>query len=45
MFSDAAVKRPRVVAAKIRFEVVPGVSSVVAAPNYGRVPLTHANIV
>src|ERR1700690_1549895 len=28
-------------AAKIHFEVVPGVSSVVAAPNYAGIPLTH----
>ena len=28
-------------AAKIRFEVVPGVSSIVAAPNYAGIPLTH----
>src|SRR6185436_9404298 len=28
-------------AAKIPFEVVPGISSVVAAPNYAGIPLTH----
>jgi uroporphyrinogen III methyltransferase / synthase len=28
-------------AAKIPFEVVPGVSSVIAAPNYAGIPLTH----
>jgi uroporphyrinogen III methyltransferase / synthase len=28
-------------AAKIYFEVVPGVSSIVAAPNYAGIPLTH----
>ncbi|HVU27518.1 MAG TPA: uroporphyrinogen-III C-methyltransferase [Verrucomicrobiae bacterium] len=28
-------------AAKIPFEVVPGVSSIVAAPNYAGIPLTH----
>jgi uroporphyrinogen III methyltransferase / synthase len=28
-------------AAKIHFEVVPGVSSIVAAPNYAGIPLTH----
>jgi uroporphyrinogen III methyltransferase/synthase len=27
--------------AKIQFEVVPGVSSIVAAPNYAGIPLTH----
>jgi uroporphyrinogen III methyltransferase/synthase len=27
--------------AKIRFEVVPGISSTVAAPNYAGIPLTH----
>jgi uroporphyrinogen III methyltransferase/synthase len=27
--------------AKIRFEVVPGVSSIVAGPNYAGIPLTH----
>jgi uroporphyrinogen III methyltransferase/synthase len=28
-------------AARIQFEVVPGVSSIVAAPNYAGIPLTH----
>src|SRR5476651_1958843 len=28
-------------AAKISFEVVPGVSSIMAAPNYAGIPLTH----
>jgi len=28
-------------AAKIHFEVVPGISSIVAAPNYAGIPLTH----
>jgi uroporphyrinogen III methyltransferase/synthase len=30
-------------AAKIHFEIVPGVSSIVAAPNYAGIPLTHRN--
>jgi uroporphyrinogen III methyltransferase/synthase len=28
-------------AAKIHFEIVPGISSIVAAPNYAGIPLTH----
>jgi uroporphyrinogen III methyltransferase/synthase len=31
-------------AAKIPFEVVPGVSSIVAAPNYAGIPLTHRDV-
>jgi uroporphyrinogen III methyltransferase / synthase len=30
--------------AKIPFEVVPGVSSIVAAPNYAGIPLTHRDV-
>ncbi|PYI89831.1 MAG: uroporphyrinogen-III C-methyltransferase, partial [Verrucomicrobia bacterium] len=30
--------------AKIPFEVVPGISSIVAAPNYAGIPLTHRNL-
>src|SRR5436190_2833394 len=29
---------------KIPFEVVPGISSIVAAPNYAGIPLTHRNL-
>src|SRR5207247_10460952 len=30
--------------AKIPFEVVPGISSIVAAPNYAGIPLTHRDL-
>ena len=38
---QTGARAEELVAAKIRFETVPGVSSVVAAPNYAGVPLTH----
>jgi uroporphyrinogen III methyltransferase / synthase len=41
IFGRGGEEAEELVAAKIRFEVVPGVSSAVAAPNYAGVPLTH----
>ena len=41
IFGRGGEEAEELVAAKIRFETVPGVSSVVAAPNYAGVPLTH----
>ena len=44
IFGRGGEEAEELVAAKIRFETVPGVSSVVAAPNYAGVPLTHCAI-
>ena len=41
IFGRGGEEAEALAAAKIRFEVVPGVSSVVAAPNYAGIPLTH----
>jgi uroporphyrinogen III methyltransferase/synthase len=41
IFGRGAEEAEELVAAKIPFEVVPGVSSIVAAPNYAGIPLTH----
>ena len=41
IFGRGGEEAEELVAANIRFEVVPGVSSMVAAPNYAGVPLTH----
>ena len=41
VFGRGGEEAEELAAARIRFEVVPGVSSVVAAPNYAGVPLTH----
>src|SRR6266498_720266 len=41
IFGRGGEEAEELVAAKVRFEVVPGVSSAVAAPNYAGVPLTH----
>jgi uroporphyrinogen III methyltransferase/synthase len=41
IFGRGAEEAEALAAAKIHFEVVPGVSSVVAAPNYAGIPLTH----
>jgi uroporphyrinogen III methyltransferase/synthase len=41
IFGRGAEEAGALAAAKIPFEVVPGVSSVVAAPNYAGIPLTH----
>jgi len=40
-FLDARRGGRGIVAAGIRFEVVPGISSVVAGPSYAGIPLTH----
>jgi len=41
IFGRGGEEAAALAAAKIYFEVVPGVSSVVAAPNYAGIPLTH----
>ena len=41
IFGQGGEEAEALAAAKIHFEVVPGVSSVVAAPNYAGIPLTH----
>jgi uroporphyrinogen III methyltransferase/synthase len=41
IFGRGAEEAGALAAAKIHFEVVPGVSSVMAAPNYAGIPLTH----
>jgi uroporphyrinogen III methyltransferase/synthase len=41
IFGRGAEEAEALAAAKIPFEVVPGVSSIVAAPNYAGIPLTH----
>jgi uroporphyrinogen III methyltransferase / synthase len=41
IFGRGGEEAEQLAAAKIPFEVVPGVSSVVAAPNYAGIPLTH----
>ncbi len=41
VFGRGAEEAEALAAAKIHFEVVPGVSSIVAAPNYAGIPLTH----
>ena len=41
IFGRGGEEAEELAAARIGFEVVPGVSSVVAAPNYAGVPLTH----
>src|SRR2546429_9339158 len=41
IFGRGGEEAEALAAANIRFEVVPGVSSIVAAPNYAGVPLTH----
>jgi len=41
IFGRGGEEAEELAAAKIPFEVVPGVSSVVAAPNYAGIPLTH----
>jgi uroporphyrinogen III methyltransferase / synthase len=40
-FGRGGEEAGQLAAAKVRFEVVPGVSSTVAAPNYAGIPLTH----
>jgi uroporphyrinogen III methyltransferase / synthase len=41
VFGRGGEEAEELAAAKISFEVVPGVSSIVAAPNYAGIPLTH----
>ena len=41
IFGRGGEEAEALAAAKIPFEVVPGVSSVIAAPNYAGIPLTH----
>ncbi|MGO9585737.1 MAG: uroporphyrinogen-III C-methyltransferase [Limisphaerales bacterium] len=41
IFGRGGEEAEALAAAKIQFEVVPGVSSVIAAPNYAGIPLTH----
>ena len=41
IFGRGGEEAKALAAAKIPFEVVPGVSSIVAAPNYAGIPLTH----
>lgn len=41
IFGRGGEEAEALVAAKISFEVVPGVSSITAAPNYAGIPLTH----
>ena len=41
IFGRGGEEAEELAAAKIHFEVVPGVSSIVAAPNYAGIPLTH----
>ncbi len=41
VFGRGGEEAEELVAAKIDFEVVPGISSVVAAPNYAGIPITH----
>ncbi len=41
IFGRGGEEAEALAAAKIPFEVVPGISSVVAAPNYAGIPLTH----
>jgi uroporphyrinogen III methyltransferase/synthase len=41
IFGRGGEEAERLAAEKIPFEVVPGVSSIVAAPNYAGIPLTH----
>ena len=41
IFGRGGEEAEELAAAKIPFEIVPGVSSVVAAPNYAGIPLTH----
>src|SRR5271170_4398740 len=41
VFGRGGEEAAELAAAKIPFEVVPGISSVIAAPNYAGIPITH----
>ncbi|MEI9961210.1 MAG: SAM-dependent methyltransferase [Limisphaerales bacterium] len=41
MFGRGGEETEALAAARVPFEVVPGVSSITAAPNYAGIPLTH----
>jgi len=41
LFGRGGEEAEELAAAKIAFEVVPGISSIVAAPNYAGIPITH----
>ncbi len=44
IFGRGGEEAEELAAANISFEVVPGVSSIVAAPNYAGIPLTHRGV-
>jgi uroporphyrinogen III methyltransferase/synthase len=44
VFGRGGEEAEELAGAKIPFEVVPGVSSIVAAPNYAGIPLTHRDV-
>src|SRR4029077_8322183 len=44
IFGRGGEEAEELAAANIPFEVVPGVSSIVAAPNYAGIPLTHRGV-
>src|SRR5580693_1008956 len=41
IFGRGGEEAAQLAAAKVPFEVVPGISSIVAAPNYAGIPITH----
>ena len=41
IFGRGGEEAEALAAAKVHFEVVPGISSIIAAPNYAGIPLTH----